>query len=40
MMNDLYPQEVDNYLEKFGKDLNLTEKEQKQLFSQNLKAIR
>ncbi len=37
---EIYPQEVDKYLEKFGKDLNLTEKEWRQLFSQNPKAIR
>ena len=40
MMNNLYPQEVSNYLENFGKDMNLTEEEQRQLFSQNPKAVR
>lgn len=40
MMNNLYPQEVSNYLEKFGKDMNLTEEELRKLFSQNPKAVR
>ena len=40
MMNNLYPQEVSDYLEKFGKVLRLTDKEQRQFISQNPNAVR